>query len=117
MLDAWKAQPRERGLCPPAPRLELPCKHMRSCAEIRGAVGRACGWPGETEGRRGLAEEAEVGALGAWEGRARPQCPAARGPVYEEKAGREGSRVAIQRPRSQAEGLQLTMVIGSQGLL
>ena len=58
VLDAWKAQPRERGLCP----LELPCKHMRSCAEIRGAVGRACGWPGETEGRRGLVEE----AAGCW---------------------------------------------------
>lgn len=38
----------------------------------------------------GLAEEAEVGALGAWEGRARPQHPAARVPAYEEKEGREG---------------------------
>lgn len=56
-------------------------------------------------------------ALGAWEGRVRPQRPAARVPVYDGKDGREGSRVAIQRPCSQAEGLHLTTVIGSHGLL
>lgn len=54
VLDAWKAQPRERGRWLQAPWLELSCKHRRSCIEIRGAVGRACGWAGETEGRMGL---------------------------------------------------------------
>ena len=88
VLGTWKAQPRERGPCPPAPWLELPCRHMCNCTEIQ-PLG-ACGWPGETEGRMGLAEEAEVGALGAWEGRARPQHPAARVPAYEEKEGRAG---------------------------
>lgn len=64
-----------------------------------------------------LRRQLGAGVLGAWEGCTRPQRPAARVPVYEEKEGREGSRVAIQRPCSQAEGLHLTMVIGSQGLL